>query len=155
MTGSWAWEAGMLELEEGVFFTWLFVVCWLGKNARQQVPCFSLYFQWVKDKNFSGQIWAEHLNLLWIFPIQAPLRNRNFTSILDRNYKVSGTDTNAWALSVPLGNKLFQKQSISLGQFLDKTYKITLKHLVICLKWERFKGDLPWDWILKGNRVKQ
>lgn len=154
-TGSWTWEAGMSELEEGVLFPWLLFGCWVGKNACQQVPCFSLYFQSVKDEIFSGQILAEHSNLLWIFPIRTPLRNRNFTSILDRNYKISGTDTNASSLSVPLGNKLFQKQSIFLDQFLDKAYKITLKHLVICLKWERFMGDLPWDQILKGNRVKQ
>ena len=75
-----------------------------------------------KDKDVPGQIQAENL-ITTLHSLDSSLRIRNFISILDRNYKFSGSDTNALSLSAPLENKLSRTKTLLRVSFYTKLTK--------------------------------
>ena len=100
--GGWHWKSVCT-----LYSIFVFLFSWQKSSPRSSR--FLSYSQSVRTKIFLGKfrlrIFTTNLHYL-----DSSLRTRNFISILDRNYKFSGTGTNALSLSAPLGNKLFQGQ---------------------------------------------
>lgn len=118
----------MFELEECIHSARLFVVRWIVKSPSQEVPCFLSFSQSVKDKNFPGQIQAEHQNFLlrltiWSLLLGTEISFPSLTEII----KLVGQIPMHYLFQHPWLTQCFKRKSISLGQFFDDTYKIALQ----------------------------